>query len=75
MATILVVMDNRLDWLTRAMPVVDLRGGGTPGACHPSTAQNFLNFIWFFGKLWQNHRLAPPPTGNPGSVPAGNPAT
>ena len=23
----------------------------------------------FFGKFWQNRRLAPPPTGNPGSSP------
>ena len=48
--------------------LADLRGGG-------ATAQNFLNFMPFFGKFWQNHRLASPPrglappaTGNPGSA-------
>ena len=37
------------------------------------TAQNFHNFMQFFGKFWQNRRLAPrwapPPAGNPGSAP------
>ena len=44
----------------------------------PPTAQNFLNFMQFFGKFWQNRRLAPlpgglapPRTGNPGSAPDG----
>ena len=43
----------------------------------PPTVQNFCNFMQFFGKFWQNHRLAPPPgwlvpppMGNPGSAPA-----
>ena len=42
----------------------------------PPMAQNFLNFLQFFGKFWQNCRLmphpgwlVPPPTGNPGSAP------
>ena len=39
---------------------MDLRGV-TPGM--PPTAQNFLNFMWFCGKIWQNHRLAPPHGG------------
>ena len=49
--------------------------GGAPGA--PPTAQNVLISCSFFGKFWQNHRLAsspgglaPPPTGNSGSAPA-----
>ena len=40
------------------------------------TAHNFLHFMQFCGKLWQNRRLAPPPgglapppAGNPGSAP------
>ena len=32
-------------------------------------AQNFLNFMQFFGKFWQYRRLAPPPKGNPGPIP------
>ena len=40
---------------------VDLRG-------HPR--RNFRNFMQFLGKFWQNRRLAPSPTGNPGSTPA-----
>ena len=35
----------------------------------PSTSQNFHIFTCFFGKFWQNCRLAPPPTRNPGSTP------
>ena len=63
-----------------------LRGtssGGSKGdaAPPPTTAQNFRNLIQFFGKFWQNRRLAPPrggsapvPTGKPGSAPGlGNP--
>ena len=49
--------------------VVDL--GGTP------KAQNFLNFMQFFGKFWQNCMLAPrrvgaPPTEILGSAPGKN---
>ena len=36
--------------------------GGAPGA-RPPTAQNFLNFMPFFCKIWQNHMLAPPLEG------------
>ena len=64
------------DTKTPPFPVADLRGGA-PGTCPPTTAQNFRNFMQFFGNFWQNHRLAlphgglaPPPTGNPGSAPA-----
>ena len=32
-------------------------------------AQKFLNFMRFFWKIWQNHMLAPPSTGIPGSAP------
>ena len=39
--------------------VADLRGT-TPARASP-TAQNFLNFILLFWKIWQNRRLAPPP--------------
>ena len=42
--------------------IVDLSDGskgGAPGI--PPMAQNFLNFMQFFGKFWQNCRLAPPP--------------
>ena len=38
--------------------------GGTPlHTClfYPPTAQNFLNFMQFFRKFWQNHMLEPPP--------------
>ena len=48
---------------------------GAPGMPPPiHTAQNVLNFMQFFWKIWQNRmlvpppgRLPPPPTGNPGS--------
>ena len=54
-------------------PVADPRGAPGP----PPTDQNFLNFMQFFGKIWQTcmlahpppRGLAPPPTGNPGSAP------
>ena len=36
--------------------------GGAPAAC-PPTAQNFLNFMQFFGKCWRNRRLEPPLKG------------
>ena len=41
----------------------------------PPPAQNFLNFMQFFGNFgkivcwWPPGGLAPPPTGNPGSAP------
>ena len=44
--------------------------GGRPRPSPPHMAQNFLNFMRFFGNFWQNRRLAPPPTGNPGSTPS-----
>ena len=44
----------------------------------PPTDQNFLNFMQFFGKIWQICMLvpppegvAPPPTRNPGYTPGG----
>ena len=43
-----------------------------------SIVQNFLNFIQFFGKIWQNRMLVPPvlpPMGNPGSAPEKNSLT
>ena len=49
--------------------------GGAPGA-RPPTAQIFLAFMQFLGKFdkivcWRPPGgLPPPPTGNPGSVPA-----
>ena len=49
--------------------------GGAPGA--PPYGPKICNFMQFFGKFWQNRRLAlppgglaPPPTGNPGFAPA-----
>ena len=54
--------------------------GGSKGAPpgRPPTAQNLVNFMQFFGKFWQNRRLAPPsgglappPMGKPGSAPEG----
>ena len=49
--------------------------GALPGP-PPPIAHNFLNFMQFCGKLWQNRRLAPPPrglapppVGGPGSAP------
>ena len=39
--------------------VADLGDLGAP----PPTAQNFLNFMQFFRKIWQNHMLAPPLEG------------
>ena len=36
-----------------------------------SPDQNFLNFMQFFGKIWQICILAPPPTRNPVSAPEG----
>ena len=52
--------------------------GGSKGAlpARPPPAQNFLNFMHFFGNFGQicmlappPGGLAPPPTGNPGSAP------
>ena len=46
-----------------AYPVADpTKGGGRP------PDQNFLNFMQFFGKIWQICMLEPP-TRNPGSAP------
>ena len=53
----------------RMSPVADLRGreGRPPGP-------KFFQFHAVFGKIWQNHmlappgELAPPPQGNPGSA-------
>ena len=54
--------------------VADLRGA--PPARPPPMAQNFLNFMQFYWKIWLNRMLtppprgsAPPPTGNTGSAP------
>ena len=47
-----------------------------PSKYTPPTAQNVLNFMQFFAKFgkiicWRPpRRVAPPPTGNPGSAPA-----
>ena len=55
-----------------------ITSGGSKGGAHP-TGQNFLNFMQFFGKIWQicmlapsPGGLAPPPTRNPGSAPDNN---
>ena len=42
--------------------VADPRGGGAGG---PKSSQ----FNAVFQNIWQNHMLAPPPTGNHGSAP------
>ena len=47
--------------------VVHLRG--CPNAAPPK-AQNFLNFMQFFGNFGHNHRLVSPPVGYPGSTNA-----
>ena len=44
--------------------VADLRG--TQGTRPPRS--KFFQFHAVFGKFWQNHMLAPPPRGNPGSA-------
>ena len=51
---------------------------GAPGMRSPRMAQNVLNFMQFYWKIWQNCMLAPPPppqgcqpTRNPGSLPPG----
>ena len=61
-------------WLLN--PVVDLRGGGTPVARHPSTGQNFFNFMGFFrksikyiGSAPQSEELVSPPMTSVGSAP------
>ena len=51
------------------IPTIGESKGGAAGA------QNFLNSMQFFRKIWQNHVLAPRalvplPTGNTGSAPA-----
>ena len=48
--------------------VADLRGA--PRRAPPPTAQNVLNSMQFFVKFTKICRLAPPPTGNPGSATA-----
>ena len=35
----------------------------------PRYSPKFSQFHVVFRKIWQNHMLAPPPTGNPGSAP------
>ena len=45
-----------------SIPVADL--GGAP---------NSFNFMQFFGKIWQNRMLAPPPPPGVGVPPRGNP--
>ena len=55
-----------------ALPVADLRGGGTSDA--RSRGSKFFQFHADFGKIYQNHmlvlpeELAPLPRGNPGSA-------
>ena len=58
--------------MAKIKSVVDL--GGCRGCTRPPTAQNFLNFMQFFGKFgnflcWHPRWLVPPPMGNPGSAP------
>ena len=49
--------------------VADLRGGAPPMLVSPYDPK-FSQFHVVFRKIWQNHMLAPPPAGNPGSAPA-----
>ena len=64
---------NVMVWVNRKLtgPIQWWIQGG-----HPPMAQNFLNFMQFFGKFdkiicWRlPEGLVPPPTGNPGSAPA-----
>ena len=42
---------------------------GAPPACTPHGLK-FSQFDVVFWKIWQNRKLAPPPTGDPGSAPA-----
>ena len=39
------------------------------GARAPPNGPKFSQFHAVFRKIWENHMLAPPPTGNPGSAP------
>ena len=52
---------------------IDLRSvadlGGAPPGARPPHGPKFSQFHAVFRKIWQNHMLAPPPTGNPGSAP------
>ena len=50
--------------------VADLRGmGGCPQRMPPLRPKIFSISCGFFGKFWQNCRLAQPLTWNPGSAP------
>ena len=47
--------------------MADLSGGDARDV-HPPWGPKFFQFHAVFGKIWQNHMLAPPPRGNPGSA-------
>ena len=64
---------NVIDDNVPLFAVADLRGHPRHA---PPTAQNFLNFMQFYWKIWLNCILAPPPRGSappptatPGSAP------
>ena len=52
--------------MVHVQSVADL-GRGAPGAPPPNNPK-FSQFHAVFRKIWQNHMLVPPPTGNPGSA-------
>ena len=57
------------DNINTPYPVADLSGGrGVSPACTPHETK-CSQFHAVFGNFWQNHRLVPPPMGNPGSAP------
>ena len=66
----LVLILNLLKHGIRINMALFIVSGGSKGAMSPY-GPNFLNFMQFFGNFgkMQNLRLAPPPTGNPGSAP------
>ena len=44
--------------------VADLKGGREGRAALPPRGPKFFQFHAVFGKIWQNHMLAPPPRGS-----------
>ena len=58
------------NWFQNYIAVADLRGRVPPWE------PKFFQFHAVFGKIWQNHMLAPPPPlGELASPPRGNPGS
>ena len=47
-------------WISQLLAVADLRGALPAPPPPPSTDQNFLNLMQFFGKLGKKYMLSPP---------------